>query len=484
MLELCFIFNSYHGSVKTWYDKPRFTIDYAPPELVQNTGFGIYSEAIDIWCLGATLFTMFMGHPPFRQGRNEREVSNDVLKQRIINGVFYTESARWKQASCELQMLIQSCMEKDIKKRLTLQQVVQHPWFAITYMKKNTILNRSILPSSAESYENNLRSLDSEIYVSGENLDLYISDNNESVVDMCIGIDDDDLDICYKDKELRQKSTQSEGDATSGLGQSKSSDENSLRAIDLPEVHMELDEDDTYANKDLTVEVNHSNEKLDANSFADTSLEEYLSDQDELIGFDENTPPIQSMLLDKSNKLLTILEQIRQMKEMKISNYNFIGRKKKQKSTVQLHANKRLLRSESNVCRVSNSLTKSKNKLQTKLSTERNIQCAINNLLREETLSLDDDRKKHALKCKSNWRLFCTILRHTQIALKYFNFERRVYNRSIENKAEIKSRKNTTGKIEITSSPQLSKETKEVSVACRKQPSRLARAHRARYVFE
>lgn len=425
---------------------------------------------------------MFMGHPPFRQGRDEREVSRDVLKQRIINGVLYTESVRWKQASHELQMLIQSCMEKDIKKRFTLKQVVQHPWFAITYMKKNTTLCRSILPSNAEIYENNLRSLDSEIYASGENLDLYISDNNESVVDMCIGIDDDDLDICYKDKELRQKSTQSEGDATSGLGQSKSSDENSLRAIDLPEVHMELDED-MYANKTLTLEVNNSNEKLNANSFIDTSFDEYLSDQDELIGFDENTPPIQSMLLDTSNKHLTILEQIRQMKEMKISNYNFVGRKKKQKTTMQLHANKRLLCSESNVCRVSNSLTKSKNKLQTKLSAERNIQCAINNLLREEILSLDEDRKKHASKCKSNWRLFCTILRHTQITLKYFNFERRVYNRSIENKAEVKSRKNTTGRIQITS-PQLSKETKEVSVACRKQPSRLARAHRARYVFE
>ncbi|XP_037931063.1 chromosomal serine/threonine-protein kinase JIL-1 [Teleopsis dalmanni] len=115
----------------SWKDSPRYTLDYAPPEALKDTEYAIYSKAFDIWCLGATLYAMYIGHAPFRKGHNDSHLSENTLRERILNEDFYTESEKWQNSSPEFQDLIRSCLIKDLKKRITLFEVLEHSWFNI-----------------------------------------------------------------------------------------------------------------------------------------------------------------------------------------------------------------------------------------------------------------------------------------------------------------------------------------------------------------
>ncbi|KAL9919324.1 chromosomal serine/threonine-protein kinase JIL-1-like [Glossina fuscipes fuscipes] len=119
---------SYNSKRNKWNDVPRYTIDYAPPEALQHPEYATYSASFDIWCLGATLYSIFMGHTPFRHGRADRHVNMMTLKQRILDDEIFTHAHRWEQASLELRNLILRCLQKDIAKRPTLKQILQHPW--------------------------------------------------------------------------------------------------------------------------------------------------------------------------------------------------------------------------------------------------------------------------------------------------------------------------------------------------------------------
>ncbi|XP_023293563.2 chromosomal serine/threonine-protein kinase JIL-1 [Lucilia cuprina] len=481
----------YHGNVKSWHDKPRFTIDYAPPEMLQNPDYATYTESLDIWCLGATLFTMYMGHSPFRQGRGDRQVSYEMLKQRILNEAMYTESERWQQASEELKHLLQGCMEKDVKKRLTLLQILQHPWFDVTIKQK------ALLPIATESYECDLYNTDdirnTRTDITESNIKEEEEQEEEVAIDTCSRTEEEEEEKHIledlEEVDLRQQSLQSEGDVTSGLGQSKSSDENSLTAMETDEVSSA----DIHVIRD---------EELTVNGCPPESL----TDLDDFQGFDENMPPITSWLLDVSKFI--IFDKVRQ-----IIGRTSVARSRQTKQNVTSAPppiTRRSMRRETNLNKITKPLlannknrspprSQQQQQKETLSSTPRKTRSAIINKecvpdvwTPEEFSGFDEqERKRLALKTKSSWRMFCTILHSTQMSLKYFNFDRRVYNRTLEdNSEEIKSNKNKTStrKQQITTPPMpqvtTTATTREVSLACRKQPSRLARAQRARYVFE
>uniref|UniRef100_A0A1B0FE26 Protein kinase domain-containing protein n=1 Tax=Glossina morsitans morsitans TaxID=37546 RepID=A0A1B0FE26_GLOMM len=134
---------SYTTNRSMWNDVPRYTIDYAPPEALQHAEYATYSASFDIWCLGAILYTMFMGHTPFRRERAERCVDAATLKQRILHDEIFTCADRWNEASSELRNLIGSCLEKDITKRATMQEILLHPWLKINARQANSNLSRA-----------------------------------------------------------------------------------------------------------------------------------------------------------------------------------------------------------------------------------------------------------------------------------------------------------------------------------------------------
>uniref|UniRef100_A0A1A9WI21 non-specific serine/threonine protein kinase n=1 Tax=Glossina brevipalpis TaxID=37001 RepID=A0A1A9WI21_9MUSC len=134
----------YNSKRNNWNDVPRYTVDYAPPEALQYPEYATYSASFDIWCLGATLYSIFMGHPPFRHGRTDRHVNIGTLKQRILEDEIFTYTHRWDQASVELRNLILRCLQKDFAKRPTLEQIFQHPWLQIRTKQATASLSRAI----------------------------------------------------------------------------------------------------------------------------------------------------------------------------------------------------------------------------------------------------------------------------------------------------------------------------------------------------
>lgn len=469
--------------------------------MLQHTDYATYSDALDIWCLGATLFTMYMGHSPFRQGREDHLISYEILKQRILNENIQCNSKRWQKATPELKNLIQGCLEKDVKKRFTLEQILQHPWFELALKQKT-----QIMAAAAEAYEEECR-------LNEENDNVDLTTTNAFSTE-CVEIEDviEDVETVEEEQEenviedlemvvdLRRKSLQSEGDVTSGLGQSKSSDENSLLAMET---------DELPENNQITEEIKPLSEVVVvvANK-RDNSFNENTSDLDEFEGFDENMPNIENWLLDI--KKLIIFDKVRQFAGLKPLNRSTNVARKQSVATrrsarniasIEGRITKPLVANNSNSNKYRLSLIKTEQTAEEKptspstpsipsaISENNSSQCVENVLTLKEFYGFDDqERKKLAAKAKTSFRMFCTMLRNTQVSLKYFNFERRVNKRSIDETVEETRSNKKSPKKQITTASSLplplAPPPTNITLASRKQPSRLARAQRARYVFE
>lgn len=130
-LHLPTIHCSYNSRFTSWRDKPRYTVDYAPPELLKDPNVVTYSPAVDIYGLGATLYTMFVGHAPYRLYLGDCGHGPEVhhkLRKRIEKESFNQRSKRWLNASTQLKQLISWCLQKDPAKRPKLSDILDSDW--------------------------------------------------------------------------------------------------------------------------------------------------------------------------------------------------------------------------------------------------------------------------------------------------------------------------------------------------------------------
>lgn len=91
------------------------TIDYLAPEIVDSKD---YDHKVDIWALGVLIYELLTGKPPFE------EETPQLTYKRICKVDFDFTSTISKDA----RDLINKLLQKDPKKRLSLVQVVKHPW--------------------------------------------------------------------------------------------------------------------------------------------------------------------------------------------------------------------------------------------------------------------------------------------------------------------------------------------------------------------
>eukprot|EP00696_Hemimastix_kukwesjijk_P000713 gnl/Hemi2/10933_TR3758_c0_g9_i1.p1 gnl/Hemi2/10933_TR3758_c0_g9~~gnl/Hemi2/10933_TR3758_c0_g9_i1.p1 ORF type:complete len:367 (-),score=137.66 gnl/Hemi2/10933_TR3758_c0_g9_i1:101-1201(-) len=91
------------------------TLDYLPPEMIEGKE---YDEKVDLWSLGVLAYEFVDGNPPFlTQGHNE-------TYRRIAR-----VDIRWPaHFSPELKDFISKLLVKEPAGRMTLAQVLQHPW--------------------------------------------------------------------------------------------------------------------------------------------------------------------------------------------------------------------------------------------------------------------------------------------------------------------------------------------------------------------
>ena len=96
------------------------SIRYLTPEVI--TYRYPAHPGIDIWAMGVILFWMLSGRPPF-DGNTRQEVQDKILK-----ADFNFDKAMRKSTSKSVRNLISSMLTINIKARIDMKQIYDHPW--------------------------------------------------------------------------------------------------------------------------------------------------------------------------------------------------------------------------------------------------------------------------------------------------------------------------------------------------------------------
>ncbi|KAL3639572.1 Calcium-dependent protein kinase 10 [Castilleja foliolosa] len=91
---------------------------YMAPEVLKRN----YGPEVDIWSAGVILYILLCGVPPF-WAETEQGVALAILR-----GVIDFKREPWPQVSENAKNLVRQMLEPDPKRRLTAQQVLDHPW--------------------------------------------------------------------------------------------------------------------------------------------------------------------------------------------------------------------------------------------------------------------------------------------------------------------------------------------------------------------
>ena len=88
-----------------------------------------YDHRCDIWALGVIIYSMLSGKTPFYSEVHGRSIT-PIMYDNILNARFKFQDDPWKNISANAKDLISSLLVADPSKRLTLEQVLKHPWLS------------------------------------------------------------------------------------------------------------------------------------------------------------------------------------------------------------------------------------------------------------------------------------------------------------------------------------------------------------------
>ena len=128
-------------------DENKFvgTIYYVAPEVIQKK----YNEKCDLWSCGVIMYIMLSRKPPFG-GEGANEIMANIQK-----GTLDLESHPFDTISENAKDLIRKLLTRDVKKRISAQEALNHPWFKELKSKElyNEIQDEKII----EKLLNNLK---------------------------------------------------------------------------------------------------------------------------------------------------------------------------------------------------------------------------------------------------------------------------------------------------------------------------------------
>lgn len=115
------------------------TVEYMAPEIVRKRGHG---KEADLWSLGIMMFDMLHGEVPFR-GESRSETLRKIVceKLRMPEGL-----------SPEAQDLLRRLMTRNVRKRITCQEIKTHPFFSTFDWDKASA--RELTPPFVPKFEN------------------------------------------------------------------------------------------------------------------------------------------------------------------------------------------------------------------------------------------------------------------------------------------------------------------------------------------
>ena len=92
---------------------------YIAPEVLKQK----YNEKCDTWSVGVILYMLIVGRAPF-DGKTDEEIIENIKK-----GKYNKKHPKLVNSSEEVQNLVFSLLETNIKKRLSSKEALNHPWF-------------------------------------------------------------------------------------------------------------------------------------------------------------------------------------------------------------------------------------------------------------------------------------------------------------------------------------------------------------------
>jgi len=91
---------------------------YIAPEVLRKC----YDKSCDLWSVGVITYILLCGYPPFN-GANNKETHAAVRR-----GRYSFPSEDWSHTSREAMQFISRLLQKDPRKRMTVDQALNHPW--------------------------------------------------------------------------------------------------------------------------------------------------------------------------------------------------------------------------------------------------------------------------------------------------------------------------------------------------------------------
>lgn len=95
------------------------TLGFAAPEIVTHTP---YTNKIDIWSLGVTMYTLLSGTSPFPLYPEES------LRRCIEKGAYFYPVRAWKHISPDAKNLIDMMLKVNPEERISAKEALKHPW--------------------------------------------------------------------------------------------------------------------------------------------------------------------------------------------------------------------------------------------------------------------------------------------------------------------------------------------------------------------
>ena len=113
------------------------TIYYVAPEVINKK----YNGKCDIWSCGVIMYVLLTKKPPFGGDMPDEIIDN------IQKGIYDLNSPIFDKISKSAIDLIQKLLNKDIEKRISAQEALNHPWFKEQKSRElyNEILDQKIL---------------------------------------------------------------------------------------------------------------------------------------------------------------------------------------------------------------------------------------------------------------------------------------------------------------------------------------------------
>ncbi|KAF5473295.1 hypothetical protein F2P56_009917 [Juglans regia] len=107
---------------------------YMAPEVLKRN----YGPEIDVWSAGVILYILLCGFPPF-WAETEQGVA-----QAIIKSVVNFKKDPWPKVSDNAKDLVKKMLNPDPKRRLTAQEVLDHPWLQNAKKAPNVSLGETV----------------------------------------------------------------------------------------------------------------------------------------------------------------------------------------------------------------------------------------------------------------------------------------------------------------------------------------------------